>query len=291
MSTALGNTAAAQIMLGELGHRRTDPDPRERRRWARRRGPDRVPAYLAALRGDLDTATTYAALPDSRASEDPQDRSFGLLADALIAAADHRPADALAHAREILGHDTALGLASAYYYVAWPTAARAAFELDDHDAVRELLARLDAHPIGHMPPLLRAERAFARARLPAARPPPSPMPSTNSAPSAAPTPSPTPCSTTPATASPPAPAKSTPSSTRPSRSPRHSAPNHLPHAPPPSASPQNRPQPDSRVARTGSIKIRPNPLAHRLLECASRGSRRIHLCACSGLGRSRENDG
>jgi hypothetical protein len=125
-------------------------------------------AIFAALRGEPATATAHAALPGCRISEDPQDRAEVALVDALIAAAEHRPADALRHASAILDHEAALGLASEFYYLAWPTATRAAFELGRHDTVHHLLAQLDAHPLGHLPPILRAERTLARARLAAA---------------------------------------------------------------------------------------------------------------------------
>jgi uncharacterized protein HemY len=51
----------------------------------------------------------------------------------------------------------------------WPVAARAAYTMGDEDVTDELLALLDAHPIGHLPPLLRAERDLARARQSGAR--------------------------------------------------------------------------------------------------------------------------
>src|SRR6202041_267207 len=48
---------------------------------------------------------------------------------------------------------------------AWPLAARAAYELRDASAARDLLALLDSYPPGHIAPMLRAERDPARARL------------------------------------------------------------------------------------------------------------------------------
>jgi hypothetical protein len=44
-----------------------------------------------------------------------------------------------------------------------------AFEVDDLPAVASLLGVFDGHPVGHVAPLLRAERDLARARLAAAR--------------------------------------------------------------------------------------------------------------------------
>jgi hypothetical protein len=51
---------------------------------------------------------------------------------------------------------------------AWPLAIRLAVELGDGAVVEELLALLDGYPVGHLPPLLRAERSLARARIRAA---------------------------------------------------------------------------------------------------------------------------
>jgi hypothetical protein len=48
---------------------------------------------------------------------------------------------------------------------AWPLAARAAYDLRDTATTGDLLALLDAYQPGHLPPMLRAERDLARARL------------------------------------------------------------------------------------------------------------------------------
>ena len=62
-----------------------------------------------------------------------------------------------------------LGIGHVILLWAWPLAARCAHTLRDDEKVAELLAVLDAHPVGHLPPLLRAERLLARARLDATR--------------------------------------------------------------------------------------------------------------------------
>ena len=122
--------------------------------------------WLAALRGNADTAETMlAALPDLRVSEDPQDKSMISLVEAFTAAARRQPQDALRHARGILAHAGALGISHNQMRWAWPLAARAAHELRDTTATRELLALLDSHQPGHLPPMIRAERGLARARL------------------------------------------------------------------------------------------------------------------------------
>ena len=47
----------------------------------------------------------------------------------------------------------------------WPLAARAAHDLRDTATAGELLTLLTSYPQGHLPPMLRAERDLARARL------------------------------------------------------------------------------------------------------------------------------
>jgi len=122
--------------------------------------------WLAALRGDADTArTVLAELGDMRASEDVQDKALISIVEAFTAAARRQPADALRHARAALAHQDALGISNESLRWAWPLAARVAFELRDAAAARDLLALLDSHPPGHIAPMLRAERDLARARL------------------------------------------------------------------------------------------------------------------------------
>jgi tetratricopeptide (TPR) repeat protein len=124
---------------------------------------------IPALRGDFDmTAVAGQYLVTMKASEGLQDLAMAELADAIQAAGGGRPRDALTHALIVLDHAKALGVASETMMLAWPIAVRSAFELGDAAAVSELLAQLDVHPAGHIPPLLRAEQTLARARLRAA---------------------------------------------------------------------------------------------------------------------------
>jgi class 3 adenylate cyclase/tetratricopeptide (TPR) repeat protein len=121
--------------------------------------------WLAALRGDIETAeTVLASLPDLRASDDAEDRARVSLAEAFTAAARHQPRDALRGARTALGHVGVIGSAQEMCW-AWPLAARAAHDLGDTAASRELLDMLDDCPPGHLAPVLRAERDLVRARL------------------------------------------------------------------------------------------------------------------------------
>jgi predicted ATPase/class 3 adenylate cyclase len=126
-------------------------------------------AWLAALRGEVPTAQAIlAGLADLRASDDPQDQAVIAVAEALTAAARRQPAAALRHARTVLDQAAALGISHEYLRWAWPLAARAAHDLADAAAARELLALLDGYPAGQLAPMQRAERDLARARLSAA---------------------------------------------------------------------------------------------------------------------------
>jgi class 3 adenylate cyclase/tetratricopeptide (TPR) repeat protein len=133
-------------------------------------GEDEVQCYqaqFAALRGDAQLADELLAgltegLLDSEA---PQEQAFVLNARAFAAEAAGRTEEALQHARGVLAHAEALGIASESPRWAWPLAARCALELGDLAGVRELLDMLDRYQPGQLVPLLIAERALARARL------------------------------------------------------------------------------------------------------------------------------
>ena len=83
-----------------------------------------------------------AGLGDLRATEDLQDQALVAVAEAFTAAARRQPA-ALRHARAALGHVGALGISAEFLRWAWPLAARAAHDLADTAATRDLLALLD----------------------------------------------------------------------------------------------------------------------------------------------------
>jgi predicted ATPase len=122
--------------------------------------------WLAALRGDASTAQRMlAGLRDLRASEDPQDQSVLNLVEAFAALARQQPESALRRARGALAQVGKLGISHEILRWTWPLAARAAHELRDTAATRELLALLDSYQPGYLAPMLRAERDLARARL------------------------------------------------------------------------------------------------------------------------------
>jgi class 3 adenylate cyclase/predicted ATPase len=121
-------------------------------------------AELAALRGDAATAETILeGLGDLYASEEAQHKVSVSHLEAVTAAARGQLEDALQHARRALAQVDAVGIG--WLAESWALAARAAFEVRDMAAARELLALLDAQQSGHTVPLLRAERDLARARL------------------------------------------------------------------------------------------------------------------------------
>jgi hypothetical protein len=103
-----------------------------------------------------------------RASEDPQDDAAVAIINVMRAMATGDWATALAHARFALSLTPALGIATEMVVLMWPIAIRLALDLGDGVAASEVLEIADGMPVGHLPPLLRAERALARARMRAA---------------------------------------------------------------------------------------------------------------------------
>jgi hypothetical protein len=121
---------------------------------------------LAALRGDVETAQRVLDEMDQfAASEDLQERSSVAMCRTLAAAAAGQASEALRHGRDTLRYAETLGIGHDSMRWAWPCAARAAHELGDYDAERELVALLDSYLPGRVPPMLRAERELVRARL------------------------------------------------------------------------------------------------------------------------------
>jgi hypothetical protein len=121
---------------------------------------------LAALRGEYATATAVLdGLPRLHASEDAQDRAALLLVEAEVAQLAGDAVAALERARRVVDYAKELGIRAESVRWSWPLAVRIAHTLGDHAAERDLLAVLDAHPIGHVPLILRAEADLARARL------------------------------------------------------------------------------------------------------------------------------
>jgi class 3 adenylate cyclase/predicted ATPase len=165
LAYAVGNLAEALLMLGDweaAGQELTQAADADG--LADYEHLTRHRAWLAALRGDADTADAMmAALPDLRASESPQDKAWNSQVEAFAAAARRHPEDAFRYARASLEHADAIGISNLHWV--WSLAARAAHDLRDVAATGELLALLDSCQPGHLAPILRAERDLARARL------------------------------------------------------------------------------------------------------------------------------
>jgi class 3 adenylate cyclase/tetratricopeptide (TPR) repeat protein len=123
-------------------------------------------AIVAAMRGDPVAAEE--ALPvvsRLRASEDQQDQAIVYVVEAFTASARGLSADVLLKAGELMARVETLGIGAETVRWAWPLAVRAATELDDTETVTQMIALVDAFPRGHLPPILRAERDLAVARL------------------------------------------------------------------------------------------------------------------------------
>ena len=166
LAIAITNLVQALLLLGDWDAAKAELDQAV--------GPDGLAddyltsnlGWLMALRGDAATAgTLLAGLRDLRASEDLQDKSLISVVEAFTAAARRQHEDALSHARAALAYADALGISFETLRWGWPLAARAAFELRDTAATRELIAMLDSYQPGHVAVMLRAERDLARARL------------------------------------------------------------------------------------------------------------------------------
>jgi class 3 adenylate cyclase/tetratricopeptide (TPR) repeat protein len=113
---------------------------------------------LAGLRGDAGRAAASLELVLRARSQALQDTSSADLLAAVVALSEGDHVRALELAMAVLAVREELGLSFETMRWAWPLAARAARRLGRSDALDELAAMLDAHPVGHLAPVLRAER-------------------------------------------------------------------------------------------------------------------------------------
>jgi hypothetical protein len=91
------------------------------------------------------------------------------IAEATVAACDGKPAAAFAGAMAAIEAGEQVGLGTEGIRWGWPLAADAALALGDLGKVEQLLVWADAHPDGHLHPLVRADRLRVRAHLAASR--------------------------------------------------------------------------------------------------------------------------
>jgi hypothetical protein len=167
LTLATTNLAFALLLLGDwdgalqwLGEPTGFDEPPEMRSRPALQG------CLAALRGDVrGAADAIGGLRRFSASENVQDQAFISTTQALVCGASGQPVEALEHARFALGNLDALGMNCEYLVFAWPVANDAAKALGDRQAMEDLLSLFEAHPIGQLPPLLRAELALTKAHL------------------------------------------------------------------------------------------------------------------------------
>ncbi len=123
-------------------------------------------ALVAALRGDAEAARAgLESLAVMLASDDVQDKATISLLRAFVAAAEGRPEQALEQAMATIAHVGAIGMTHETVRLAWPLAARAAWQLADGSATAALLDLVEGRQPGQLGPLLRAERDLAMARL------------------------------------------------------------------------------------------------------------------------------
>ena len=162
LGVALSNLASALLDLGDWDG--AESELREGMDADQLVGDLRLVAgWLAGMRGDLPRATEELEAVTRRRSEEPQTQASTALLEALTALCAGNPADALRHAMHALEKGEAVGIGAESQRWSWPLAARIARSLGDAAALESLLAMLDAHPVGHLPPILRAERKLVTA--------------------------------------------------------------------------------------------------------------------------------
>jgi class 3 adenylate cyclase/tetratricopeptide (TPR) repeat protein len=123
-------------------------------------------AIVGGLRGDADSARAASEqVNESQDSEDPQDLALIALVHAVVAHAEGDQVETLRHALQAVSFSAALGIRQDSVRWAWALAARAARSVGDTDALADLVRLIDQHPIGHLPPVLRAEAELARIDL------------------------------------------------------------------------------------------------------------------------------
>lgn len=125
-----------------------------------------VAGVLAGLRGDIEGAETALLAMDSiRQSDDLQSQMMVSLLDSVAALSNGDNIGALNHAMQVLEKAEGTTIGGEDVRWSWPIAARAARALKDRRALDALLAVLDARPVGHKPPILRAERQLVAALI------------------------------------------------------------------------------------------------------------------------------
>ena len=125
-----------------------------------------VGGTLAGLRGDSSGAEeARQAISRLRESDDVQHQMMANLLDSVTALSTGDDAGALSSAMQVLEKADGAGIGAEDVRWSWPIAARAARVVGDRSGQEAVLAVLDAHPVGHQPPILRAERQLVTALI------------------------------------------------------------------------------------------------------------------------------
>ncbi len=141
--------------------------------WSRARlafgGVPQIGTMIAVHRGDLPEAARLVGLFSALAtSADGSERSGYECGQAVLALADGRAAEALRFAENAMGASATFGISGEPIKEAFVVACSAALALDDGAKLGELVAAIDALPVGSSSHFLRAHSARFRAHLAAA---------------------------------------------------------------------------------------------------------------------------
>jgi class 3 adenylate cyclase/tetratricopeptide (TPR) repeat protein len=166
LAIALTNLGVALMELGRWDEAAAAFTPAEEEDLVAHPVLRRFAAWLAALRGDASVAEAVVRdVAGAAFGDDPQTSAEVGIVAALGASARGDDPAALAAAMEVLEFRFELGVGQETQRWAWPLAARTARRMNDATSVQELLAMLDGYAVGHLPTILRAERAFLSALL------------------------------------------------------------------------------------------------------------------------------
>jgi tetratricopeptide (TPR) repeat protein len=125
-----------------------------------------IPAIVSlVLRGEPVAVELTEAAQALGASEDQQDRAMSTTGLAYLARAHGDLAAAAAAAQRTIDVSTTIAASGEGIVLSWSVAADCHLAVGDVDAAARLLEWLDGRPVGHVPPLLWAERRRIDARI------------------------------------------------------------------------------------------------------------------------------
>jgi len=166
LAYALSNLAIALLELGEWDEAASVLAPVDDDEWLHAPIIWRFAGWVAALRGDAEaSAAAVAALAEVTFGDDVQAQAATCVLRALAASAAGNDREALSEALAALEHRDEIGIGHETQRWAWPMAFRAARGFGDTGTLHLLRAMLDSYPVGHVPPVLRAQGAFGAALM------------------------------------------------------------------------------------------------------------------------------